>query len=90
MYQIQPYTIKKAKELGVQVKPSQLKNKKIDVIKNGRRICSIGDIRYNDYTTYLRMGNIPLANERRALYHRRHSKDNVKGTCGWYSLNLLW
>lgn len=90
MYQIQPYTIRRAKELGVEVKPSQLKNKKIDIIKNGRRICSIGDIRYLDYPTYLRMGDISLANERRSLYHRRHSRDNVKGSCGWYALNLLW
>jgi hypothetical protein len=41
----------KAKELGVTIKPSTQLHKKIDVYKNGRKIASIGDKRYKDYTT---------------------------------------
>ena len=89
-YKITPHTLKRAKELGVEVRPSKLKNKKIDIYKDGRKLYSVGDIRYSDYGTYLLLGNIPLANERRSLYLRRHSKDNVKGTRGWYAMNLLW
>ena len=89
-YKITPYTLKRAKELGVEVKPSKLKNKKIDIYKNGTKLASVGDIRYNDFGTYLQMGNVSLANEKRSAYHKRHSKDNVKGTRGWWALNLLW
>jgi len=32
MYSILPYTKAKAKELGVEIKPSKKKNKKIDII----------------------------------------------------------
>ena len=52
MYQIKPYTYEKAKEIGVEVRPSTLKNKKIDVYKQGKKIASIGDIRYFDFPTY--------------------------------------
>ena len=89
MYQIQPYTRIQAKNLGVDVYPSTRKNKKIDVYKNGKYICSIGALGMNDYPTYIKSKGIQYANERRRLYHLRHKKDNVIGTAGWYSLNLL-
>jgi hypothetical protein len=44
----------------------------------------------NDYPTYMEITNKIHAEERRTLYHMRHKKDNVKGTPGWYALNLLW
>jgi hypothetical protein len=90
MYQIQPYTHIQAKSLGVDVYPSTRKNKKIDVYKTGKYICSIGALGMNDYPTYIKSKGIQYANERRRLYHLRHKKDNVIGTAGWYSLNLLW
>jgi len=90
MYQIQPYTYKQAKILGVEVKPSTHKNKKIDVYKNGTYICSIGFLGMKDFPTYLKEKGIEYANERRRLYHLRHHKDNVLKTAGWYSLRLLW
>ena len=49
MYKILPEHYDKAKKLGVEIKPSNLKNKKIDVYKNEKRIASIGDIKYKDY-----------------------------------------
>jgi hypothetical protein len=53
MYKIKDYSYKKAKELGVEIKPSKIKNKKIDVIKQGKIIASIGDKNYKDYPTYI-------------------------------------
>ena len=45
--------ITKAKErarlIGVQVKASTRKNKKLDVFKNSEKIASIGDKRYSDF-----------------------------------------
>lgn len=88
MYQIKPYTYQKAKEIGVQVEPSTLKNKKIDVFKEGRKIASIGDPNYLDFPTYTKEKGQAYANERRRLYHIRHAKD--KNIEGLLSKALLW
>jgi len=50
-YVIKPYSYKRAEELNVTIKPSNKKNKKIDVYKNNKYICSIGDDNYTDYPT---------------------------------------
>ena len=91
MYQITDYTYRQAKKLGVDVKPSTDKKKKIDVIKNGNKIASVGAIGYNDYPTYINEKGLSYANERRKLYKIRHSKDRVKiGTNGYFADKLLW
>ena len=93
MYNITDYTYKKAKALNVQVKPSSRKNKKLDVIKNGKIIASVGDSRYKDYPTMIEtkgMGK-SYADKRRSLYKLRHKKDkNVKHSNGFYADKLLW
>ena len=43
-----------------------------------------------DYPSYIETEGKKYADERRRLYHLRHSKDNIKGTKGWYALNILW
>jgi hypothetical protein len=43
-----------------------------------------------DYPSYMEKDGKKKADERRTLYHLRHGKDNIKGTKGWYALNLLW
>jgi hypothetical protein len=90
MYHIKKYSYNQAKLLGVKIKPSNHKNKKIDVYKNDVFICSIGDNRYNDYPTYLETKGKQYADKRRELYHLRHRKENVIGTKGYYSLHILW
>ena len=91
MYQITDYTYRQAKKLGVDVKPSTDKKKKIDVIKNGNKIASVGAIGYKDYPTYIKEKGLSYANERRKLYKIRHSKDRVKiGTNGYFADKLLW
>ena len=83
-YKILPYSFRKAKELGVVIKPSSNVLKKIDVFKNGKKIASIGAKGMNDYPTY-------LDKERRKLYKQRHEKDRHKtGTNGWYADKILW
>lgn len=88
-YKITPHSIKQAKRLGVDIKPSNEKNKKIDIYKDGRKLYSIGDIRYNDYGNYLLLGDATLANKRRHLYHKRHGNP-IKGTRSWWAKELLW
>jgi hypothetical protein len=95
-YKILPYSFRKAKELGVVIKPSSNALKKIDVFKNGKKIASIGARGMNDYPTYLdkeEKGYYPkgYAKGRRKLYKQRHEKDrHVMGTNGWYADKILW
>ena len=93
VYEITEYTKKKAKQLGVTVKPSDNKKKKIDVYKDNKKIASIGNIDYGDYPTFLQTKGKgkEYADERRRLYRIRHKKDiNVKGSNGFYANALLW
>jgi hypothetical protein len=87
MYQITDYSYRQAKILGVEIKPSTNKTKKIDVFKNGKKIASIGFSGMKDYGQYLKE-NKKLADERRRLYHIRHAKD--KSLNGYYAKKILW
>ena len=89
MYKILPYTFKKAKALNVIVKPSNRKNKKIDVFdKWGNYIVSIGDNRYLDYAYYLKFLGKKIADQKKTNYNLRHNKNN--GVAGYYAKKLLW
>ena len=74
----------RAKKLGVTIKPSTRKHKKLDVYKHGEKISSIGDTRYSDF---LQHGD----EERRRLYKKRHEKNrHKKGSPGYYADKILW
>lgn len=89
-YKISAYTRSKAKKMGVEVRPSTRKGKKIDVFKNGKKVASVGALGYNDFTTYSKK-NKARASERRRLYHQRHQKDEKRrGSPGYYASKLLW
>lgn len=89
-YNISSYTRTKARKMGVEVRPSTRKGKKIDVFKNGKKVASIGALGYNDFTTYSKKST-SKAKERRRLYHIRHKKDSQKkGSPGYYASQLLW
>jgi hypothetical protein len=87
MYQITPYTKSKANQLGLEVKPSTRKGKKIDVFKKGAKIASIGALGMNDYPTYVKTKGKEYANERRRLYHLRHTQNTLNEKL---SRKLLW
>jgi hypothetical protein len=89
MYEITSYTKDKAKGLGVVIKPSTVKGKKIDVFKNEKKIATIGAVGYKDYPTYLKEDGKAVADERRRLYKIRHAKDLKSGN-GFYANKLLW
>jgi hypothetical protein len=95
-YKITNYTKAQAKKLGVSVRASSVKGRKIDVIKDGKKVASVGAIGYNDYPTFKRQeerGIVPkgTADKRRALYKNRHDKDRKKvGSRGYYADKLLW
>jgi hypothetical protein len=89
-YKITDYSYKQAKKIGVQIRPSVYKNKKIDVFKNDVKIASIGDIKYSDYGTMIERGkDKKRADERRKLYKIRH-KNDIKEGAGFYANKILW
>ena len=88
MYHILPYSYNKAKELGVEIKPSTRKNKKIDIFKNNNYICSIGQIGMADYPTYLRDKGVEYANKRKYLFHKRFQ--NQTSLASEYAKKILW
>ncbi len=90
MYHISSYTRKRARALGVDVRTSTRKGKKIDVFKHGKKVASIGALGYDDFTTYSKK-NKSNAKKRQHLYHQRHKKDSKRrGSPGYYASKLLW
>lgn len=75
VYKITEYSYKKADLLGVDIKPSNNKNKKIDVYKDGKKVASIGATGYDDYPNYIKTRGKEYADNRRKLYKKRHEKD---------------
>ena len=90
-YRIKQLQYKNAKKLGVEIKPSTLKGKKIDVFKKGKKIASIGAIGYGDFATFKQTKGDEFANKRRIAYKKRHQKyRNIKGTNSYYADKILW
>ena len=80
-----------AEKLGVNVKPSKVKGKKIDVFKGNEKIASVGAAGFSDYPTYIEKNGIKFADERRRLYKLRHNSDRkVVGSNGFFADRLLW
>lgn len=91
MYRITSYTVSQAHKYGVTVRMSAKKDKKIDVVKNGIVIASVGGLGYSDFPTYMKTHGAEYAKERRRLYRLRHSGDrNVKNSPGYWADRLLW
>ncbi|AGM15747.1 hypothetical protein PGVV14_0001 [Preplasmiviricota sp. Gezel-14T] len=75
---------KNAAKIGVEVKVSTRKNKKLDVFKNGDKVASIGDKNYKDFLTH---GD----KKRQANYLARHAKTRtIKGSPSYYAAEILW
>jgi hypothetical protein len=88
MYNISPYAYAIAKKMNLLLKPSTVKDKKIDVYKNDEKIASIGALGMNDYQMYIKSHGKAYANERRRLYYIRHPNNNTLNER--LSKKLLW
>jgi len=82
---------KNAKRIGVQIKPSANKKKKLSVFKNGVKVADIGANSYLDYSIYISEFGLNYANDRKRLYKLRHQKyRHIKGTPAYYADQILW
>ena len=90
-YQIKPAQRTRAKKLGVTIKPSKNKGKKLDVFKGDKKVASIGALGMGDYETFKKTKGLEFANESRKAYKSRHQKTRVKvGTPSYYADKILW
>lgn len=90
-YKITSYTKAKAKKLGVTVKTSKTKGKKLDVFKKGIKVASVGASGYGDFPTFKKKKGIKYALIRQKAYKARHQGNRkVKGSPGYYADQLLW
>lgn len=89
-YVIKPQQKAAAKKLGVTIKPSQVKGKKIAVFKAGNKIADIGALGYGDYWSYYQSDKY-LARSKRDAYQARHNGEQNKiGSPGYYAWYILW
>ena len=91
-YRITNYTRNKARKLGVRVRNSTNRAKKLDVFdRAGKKVASVGARGMGDFPTFMRQNGAEHAKTRRRLYKMRHEKDrHIKGTRGWFADQLLW
>lgn len=89
-YKILPQQKNAAKKLGVTIKPSEVKGKKIAVFKNDEKVADIGALGYSDFWTYYQANRI-IAGQKRAAYQARHKGEQNKiGSPGYYAWYILW
>ena len=90
-YKIYKAQFNNAKKLGVNIKPSENKHKKIDVLLGDKKIASIGSIRYGDYHTFIKTKGREFAEKRKAAYLARHAKTlSIVGSPSYYAAKILW
>ena len=77
-YLITNYHKNNAKDLGVSIKSSNAKGKKIEVVLPDKKIKQIGAKGYEDYQLYKKKEGNQVANEKRDDYRARHKCDNAK------------
>ena len=91
MYKINEYSYKQAEKLKVNIRPSTVKDKKIDVYKNNKKIASIGNVYYKDYPSFIEEKGKKYADERRKLYKNRFNNTmNIKNTPSFFASKILW
>jgi hypothetical protein len=89
-YVIKPQQKTAAKKLGVTIKPSQVKGKKIAVFKAGEKVADIGALGYGDYWTYYEKDIYFAATKRKAYQARHKGEQNKIGSPGYYAWYILW
>ena len=77
---------------GYEFRKSKVKNKKYDVFKNGKKIVSFGDNRYQQYFDKIGMYSHKNHNDkkRRRLYYARHGKTAKLHSAKYFSHKYLW
>tara|TARA_R110002153_G_scaffold43977_4_gene124106 strand:+ start:5190 stop:5468 length:279 start_codon:yes stop_codon:yes gene_type:complete len=90
-YKITSTQRSRAKKIGVTIKPSKQKGKKIAVFKNKKKVADVGARGYKDFDIYKKTKGKKFADNRRRLYKIRHQKTRTKrGSRSYYADKILW
>jgi hypothetical protein len=89
-YKILPQQKTAARKLGVTIKPSEVKGKKIAVFKGKDKVADIGAIGYGDYWTYYQADKYLARSKRKAYQARHNGEQNKIGSPGYYAWYILW
>jgi len=90
-YKILPQQRAAAKKLGVTIRPSTVKGKKIAVYKDRVKVADIGARGYGDYWNYFKNNTPYFAAKKRDAYRARHNGEQNKiGSPGYYAWFILW
>jgi len=90
MYEITQHSKLQAERLGLIIKPSKKKSKKLDVFKNNKKIASIGAKNYGDYGTYMKTKGKTYADKKRKGYLARTKWCDKAGSNCRLARSLLW
>jgi hypothetical protein len=90
-YQITSRQRANARRIGVKIKPSTVKGKKLDVFKGDKKVASIGAASMMDFDRWKAKEGIEKANARRKAFRSRFAKQRTKvGTPAYYASEILW
>jgi hypothetical protein len=90
-YQITSRQRANAKRLGVKIKPSTVKGKKLDVFKGDKKVASIGALGMMDFDRWKAKEGIEKAKARQKAFKSRFQKQRTKvGTPAYYADQILW
>lgn len=95
-YPITPDIKNRAKALGITLKASKNKDKKLDAYKDNVFQASFGGKGYKDFHRYMKEDGQQVANQKRKQYKARHEKDRKvkyrdgKLTAGFLADRILW
>jgi hypothetical protein len=90
-YQITNSQRAKARKIGVTIKPSTVKGKKIDVFKNDKKVASIGALGMKDFELWKKSDGIEKAKARQKAFKSRFQKQRTKvGTPAYFADRILW
>lgn len=92
-YEPLPYSLRKADELNVELRPAMNNHKKLSIWKNDEFICDIGSKNHIDFPTMLKMEEEEIydkgyAYNKRRDYKRRHKYD--RGDVAFWTNRILW
>jgi hypothetical protein len=90
-YQITSRQRSNAKRIGVKIKPSTVKGKKVDVFKGDKKVASIGALGMKDFDLWKKSEGIEKAKARQKAFKSRFQKQRTKvGTPAYYADQILW
>ena len=90
-YQITSRQRGNAKRIGVKIKPSTVKGKKVDVFKGDKKVASIGALGMKDFDLWKKSEGIEKAKARQKAFKSRFQKQRTKvGTPSYYADKILW